>query len=101
MLCDNLFHNDTVFHQGIYRNVISDHDPGFTSDSCYSSRKFIGTKVQISTLTCMNVGGHDKRANCVLEDMLRSYIAQNQTNSNSKLTSLHFVYDSPVNLSIG
>uniref|UniRef100_A0AAV1T2C2 Integrase catalytic domain-containing protein n=1 Tax=Peronospora matthiolae TaxID=2874970 RepID=A0AAV1T2C2_9STRA len=66
---------DTIFRlHGLPRELVSDRDPRFTSDFWRSVFKSLGTRLKMSTSDHPESDGQTKRANRVLEEILRGYV---------------------------
>jgi transposase InsO family protein len=62
---------------GIPRTIVSDRDTNFTSNFWKGVFKGFGTNLNFSTPYHPQLGGHTKRVNRVIEDMLRMYVMDN------------------------
>jgi hypothetical protein len=93
---------DTVFrHKGLSRVIISDRDPRFTSHFWRTLFRLMGTRLSFSTAFHPETDGQTKRANRVIEEMLRHYVSARHTDWDMYLTPVEFAYNNSVQASTG
>ncbi|MBW0477659.1 hypothetical protein O181_017374 [Austropuccinia psidii MF-1] len=64
-----------VSHTGLFKNIISDRDPKFTSALWSNLHRFFGTKLSFSTAYHPQTDGLAERIIQALEDMIRKFCA--------------------------
>ncbi|MBW0515352.1 hypothetical protein O181_055067 [Austropuccinia psidii MF-1] len=67
----NLIWNRVISHTSLFKNIISDRDPKFTSALCTNLHKLLGTKLSFSTANHPQTDGLAERMIQTLEDMIR------------------------------
>jgi hypothetical protein len=82
---------DTIFrHHGLPLRIISGRDPRFASHFWRSLFHLTGTKLAMSTAFHPQTDGQSERTNRTLEDMLRAYTNDHQTDWDKHLTAAEF-----------
>ena len=74
-----VFVNEVIRLHGLPTKIISDRDSRFTSRFWASLQSALGTHLNLSTAYHPETDGQTERVNQVLEDMLRMYVMDNQT----------------------
>ncbi|MBW0568446.1 hypothetical protein O181_108161 [Austropuccinia psidii MF-1] len=67
--------NRVISHNGLFKNIISDRDPKFTSALWINLHKLLGTKLSFSTAYHPQTDGLVERMIQTLEDMIRRFCA--------------------------
>ncbi|MBW0518227.1 hypothetical protein O181_057942 [Austropuccinia psidii MF-1] len=67
--------NRFISHTGLFKNIISDKDPNFTSALWTNLHTILGTKLSFSTAYHPQTDGLAERINQILEDMIRRICA--------------------------
>ncbi|MBW0565050.1 hypothetical protein O181_104765 [Austropuccinia psidii MF-1] len=62
-----------ISHTGLFKNIISDRDPKFTSALCTNLHRFFGTKLSFSTAHHPQTDGLAERIIQTLEDIIRRF----------------------------
>ncbi|MBW0591399.1 hypothetical protein O181_131114 [Austropuccinia psidii MF-1] len=70
-----LFWNRAISHTGLYKNIISDRDPKFTSDLWSNLHKLLGKKLSFSTAYHPQTDGLAERMIQALDDIIRRFCA--------------------------
>ncbi|MBW0576402.1 hypothetical protein O181_116117 [Austropuccinia psidii MF-1] len=70
-----LIWNRVISHTGLFKNIISDRDPKFTSALWTNLHKLLGTKLSFSTAYHPQTDGLAERMIQTLEDMIRRFCA--------------------------
>ncbi|MBW0519540.1 hypothetical protein O181_059255 [Austropuccinia psidii MF-1] len=70
-----LIWNRVISHTGLFKNIISDRDPKFTSALWTNLHKLLGTKLSFSTAYHPQTYGLAERMIQTLEDMIRRFCA--------------------------
>ncbi|MBW0590984.1 hypothetical protein O181_130699 [Austropuccinia psidii MF-1] len=70
-----LIWNRVISHKGLFKNIISDRDPHFTSELCTNLHRLFGTKLSLSTAYNPQTDGLSERMIQTLEDMIRIFCA--------------------------
>ncbi|MBW0559918.1 hypothetical protein O181_099633 [Austropuccinia psidii MF-1] len=70
-----LIWNRVISHTGLFKNIISDRDPKFTSALWTSLHKLLGTKLLLSTAYHPQTDGLVERMIQTLEEMIRRFCA--------------------------
>jgi hypothetical protein len=86
---------------GIPKKITSDRDSKFTSRFWISLQPVLGTQLNLSTSYHPETDGKTKRVNQVMEDMLRMYVMDNQTQWEKYLPLVEFAYNNSYHSSIG
>ena len=97
----NVFMRDIVRLHGIPRTIISDRDPVFTSAFWTSLQHDLGTQLNFSSAYHPETDGQTERVNQVLEDMLRMYVMDRQSQWEDYLYLVEFAYNNGYHSSIG
>lgn len=79
---------------GLPLTIISDRDPRFLSKFWTSLQKALGTELRFSTAYHPETDGQTERLNRTLEDSLRAYCADKQSNWDQFLYLVEFAYNS-------
>ncbi|MBW0499066.1 hypothetical protein O181_038781 [Austropuccinia psidii MF-1] len=72
---DILIWNRVISHTGLFKNILSDRDPKFTSTLWTNLHKLLGTKLSFSTIYHPQTDGLAERMIQTLEDMDRGFCA--------------------------
>jgi transposase InsO family protein len=75
----HVFVSEVIRLHGIPKKIISDRDSSFTSRFWTSLQSTLKTRLNLSTSYHPETDGKTKRLNQVMEDMLRMYVMDNQT----------------------
>ncbi|MBW0580186.1 hypothetical protein O181_119901 [Austropuccinia psidii MF-1] len=67
--------NRVIYHTGLFKNIISDRDPKFTSALWTNLHKLLGTKLSFSTAYNPQTDGLAERMIQTLEDMISRFCA--------------------------
>ncbi|MBW0509530.1 hypothetical protein O181_049245 [Austropuccinia psidii MF-1] len=67
--------NRLISYTGLFKNIISDRDPKFTSALWTNLHKLLGTKLSFSTTYHSQTDGLEERMIQTLEDMIRRFCA--------------------------
>ncbi|MBW0577041.1 hypothetical protein O181_116756 [Austropuccinia psidii MF-1] len=70
-----LIWNRVIYHTGLFKNIISDRDPDFTSALWTNLHKLLGTRLSFSTTYHPQTDGLAERMIQTLEDLIRSFCA--------------------------
>jgi hypothetical protein len=97
----HVFVSEVIHLHGIPMKIISDRDSRFTSRFWTSLQSTLGTQLNLSTAYHPETDGKTKRVNQVMEDMLRMYFMDNQTQWDKYLPSVEFAYNNSFHSSIG
>jgi transposase InsO family protein len=96
-----VFVSEVIHLHGIPKKIISDRDSRFTSRFWTSLQSALGTQLNLSTTYHPEIDGKTKRVNQVMEDMLRMYVMDNQTQWEKYLPLVEFAYNNSYHISIG
>ena len=94
-----------IFVEGIYllyglpNNTISGHNCKFNSHFWRDVFQRLGTQLNLSTADHPKTDDQIERVNQVLEEMLRAYVSNEQTNWEDYLPILEFAYNSAKHVS--
>ncbi|MBW0585967.1 hypothetical protein O181_125682 [Austropuccinia psidii MF-1] len=69
------FWNRAISHTGLFKNIISDRDPKFTSALWTNLHKLLGTKLSFSTAYRQQKDGLEERMIQTLKDMIKIFCA--------------------------
>jgi transposase InsO family protein len=97
----HVFISEVICLHGIPKKIISDRDSRFTSRFWTSLQSALGTQLNLSTTYHPETDGKTKRVNQVMEDMLRMYVMDNQTQWEKYLPLVEFAYNNSFHSSIG
>jgi hypothetical protein len=75
---------------GMPKELVSDRDPRFTSSFMTEVMRMVGTKQSMSTAFHPQSDGQTERMNRILEDMLRHYVAPDQSDWDQHLDAAEF-----------
>ncbi|MCO5576289.1 hypothetical protein L7F22_030098 [Adiantum nelumboides] len=95
-----LFVKEIFRLHGMPKSIVSDRDSKFTSHFWRATFESIGTQLCMSTAFHPQTDGETERVNRILEDMLRMYVNENQSNWNEYLPLVEFAYNSSYHTSI-
>jgi transposase InsO family protein len=95
-----VFISKVIRLQGIPKKIISDRDSRFTSRFWTSLQSALGTQLNLSTTYHPETDGQTERVNQVMEDMLRMYVMDNQTQWEKYLHLVEFAYNNSYHSSI-
>ena len=79
---------------GLPSNIVCDRDQKLNSHFWRVVFQHLGTQLNLSTVDHPKLDGQIKRVNQALEDMLRAYVSNKQTNWEDYLPILEFSYNS-------
>jgi len=96
-----VFISEVIHLHGIPKKIISDRDFRFTSRFWTSLQSVLGTQLKLSTTYHPKTDGKTERVNKVMEDMLRMYVMDNQTQWEKYLPLVEFAYNNNYHSSIG
>jgi transposase InsO family protein len=96
-----VFVSEVIRLHGIPKKIISDRDSRFTSRFWTSLQSALGNQLNLSTTYHLETDGQTKRVNQVMEDMLRMYVMDNQTQWEKYLPLVEFAYNKSYHSSIG
>jgi transposase InsO family protein len=96
-----VFVSEVIHLHGIPRKIISDRDSRFNSRFWTSLQSPLGTQLNLSTDYHPETDGKTERVNQVMEDMLRMYVMDNQTQWEKYLRLVEFAYNNNYHSSIG
>jgi len=97
----DIFMREVVRLHGVPESILSDRDPRFTANFWNALWKLLGTKLVMSTAYHPQTDGQTERANRTLEEMLRSYVNDRQSDWDQHLSALEFAVNSSVQASTG
>jgi hypothetical protein len=97
----HVFVSEVIRFHGIPKKIISYRDSRFTSRSWTSLQSALGTQLNISTTYHPEIDGKTERVNQFMEDMLRMYVKDNQTQWEKYLPLVEFSYNNSFHSSIG
>jgi hypothetical protein len=96
-----VFVSEVIRFHGIPKNIISDRDYGFTCRFWTSLQSTLGTQLNLITTCHPETDGKTERVNQVMEDMLRMYVMDNQTQWEKYLPLVEFAHNNSCHSSIG
>ena len=96
-----VFLREVLAKHGRPKNLVSDRDTRFTSKFFKELCRHLGVKQHMSTAFHPHSDGQTERANHVLEDMLRTYVAPSQNAWDLKLPCCKFAVNSAWNAASG
>jgi hypothetical protein len=97
----DLFMREVVRHHGVPESILSDRDPRFTANFWRAFWNQLGTKLVMSTAYHPQTDGQTERANRTLEEQLRSYINDRQTDWDEHLSALELAFNNSKHASTG
>ena len=97
----DLFFHHIFRHFGLPSIIISDRDSRFTGKFWQTLWAKLGTKLAMSTAFHPQTDSQTKRANQVVEQVLRNYTIYEQDNWDELLPFAEFAYNNSVNTSTG
>jgi transposase InsO family protein len=95
-----VFVREVIHLHGIPKKIILDRDSKFTSRFWTSLQSTLGTQLNLSTSYHPETDGKAERVNQVMEDMLRMYVMDNQTQWEKYLPLVEFAYNNNFHSSI-
>jgi hypothetical protein len=96
-----IFMREVVRHHGVPESILSDRDPRFTANFWNGLWKSLGTKLVMSTAYHPQTDGQTERANRTLEEGLRAYVNERQSDWDEHLPALEFAVNNSVQASTG
>jgi hypothetical protein len=96
-----VFVSEVIHLQGIPKKIISDRDSRFTYRFWTNLQSALGTQLNLSTTYHPETYGQIERVNQVMEDMLKMYFMDNQTQWEKYLPLVEFAYNNSFHSSIG
>ena len=96
-----VFLREVFAKHGLPKNIVSDRDTRFTSKFFKELCRHLGVKQHMSTAFHPQSDGQTERANRVLEDMLRTYVAPSQDDWDLKLPCCEFAVNNAWNAATG
>jgi transposase InsO family protein len=96
-----VFISEVIHLHRILKKIILDRDSRFTSRFWKSLQSALGTQLNLSTAYHPETDGKTERVNQVMEDMLRMYVMDNQTQWEKYLPLVDFSYNNSYHSSIG
>ena len=96
-----IFFEQVVRHHGLPSSILSDRDPRFTGNFWRALWKCMGTQLTMSTAFHPQTDGQTERANRTLEEMLRAYVNDRQTDWDEHLTAAEIAVNSARQASTG
>jgi hypothetical protein len=96
----HVFVSEVICFHGIPKKIILDRDSRFTFRFWTSLQSALGTQLNLSTTYHPEIDGKTKRVNQVMEDMLRMYVLDNQTQWEKYLPLVEFAYNNSFHSSI-
>eukprot|EP00253_Pinus_taeda_P020960 PITA_20960 len=96
-----VFISEVIRQHGLPTKIIFDRDSRFTSRFWISLQSTLGTQLNLSTAYHLEKDGQTERVNQVMEDMLRMYVMDNQTQWERYLPLVEFAYNNSYHSSIG
>ena len=95
-----VFVSEVIHLHRIPKKIILDRDSRFTSRFWTSLQSALGTQLNLSTAYHPETDGQAERVNQVMEDMLRMYVMDNQTQWEKHLPLVEFAYNNSYHSSI-
>ena len=96
-----LYIQEIVRLHGTPASIVSDRDPRFTSRFWGAFQKAFGTRLSLSTAYHPQTDGQSERTIQTLEDMLRSYVLEEEGDWGRVLPLIEFAYNNSHHSSIG
>ena len=96
-----VFLREVFAKHGLPKNIVSDRDTRFTSKFFKELCRHLGVRQHMSTAFHPQSDGQTERANRVLEDMLRTYVAPSQDDWDLKLPCCEFAVNNAWNAATG
>jgi hypothetical protein len=96
-----LFMREVVRLHGVPESILSDRDPRFTANFWRAFWTQLGTKLVMSTAFHPQTDGQTERANRTLEEQLRSYINDRQSDWDEHLSALELAFNNSKHASTG
>ena len=97
----DIFLNHVVRHHGVPESILSDRDPRFTANFWRAFWNQLGTKLVMSTAYHPQTDGQTERANRTLEEQLRSYVNDRQSDWDEHLSALEIAFNNSKHSSTG
>ena len=88
-------------HHGMPRSIVSDRDPRMTSLFWKALFENLGTKLKFSSAYHPQTDGQSEVANATVLDLLKSYVADRQTDWERYLPLVEFAYNNTVHSTTG
>jgi hypothetical protein len=88
-----VFVSEVIHLHGIPKKIIFDRGSRFTSRFWTSLQSALGSQLNLSTTYHLETDGQTERVNQFMEDMLRMYVMDNQTQWEKYLPLVEFVYN--------
>jgi len=95
----DLYYREIVRLHGLPESIVSDRDPRFTSKFWQELHRITGSKLLMSTAFHPETDGASERVIRSVNQILRSFVNDHQTDWNEKLPSVEFALNSSVNSS--
>ena len=95
-----MFVSEVIHLHKIPKKIISDRDSRFTSRFWTILQSALGTQLKLSRDYHPETDGKTERVNQVMEDMLRMYVMDNQTQWEKYLPLVKFAYNNSFHSSI-
>ena len=92
-----LFFDTIVCQHGVPASIVSDRDPRFTSRFWQALFKACGTRLDMSTSYHPQTDGQTERANRTLEQIIRSYVDDKQSDWDDWILPAQFAYNTTIN----
>jgi IS30 family transposase len=89
-----------VFLHGVPKKIVSDRGTQFTSHFWQQLHEALGTHLNFSSSYHPQIDDQTERTNQILEDMLRSYVLQDQTGWDMRLPYAEFSYNNSYQASL-
>jgi transposase InsO family protein len=97
---ERVFVSGVICLHGIPKNIISDRESRFTSSFWTSLQSSLGTQLNLIIAYHPETDGKTERVNQVMEDMIRMYVMDNQTQWEKYLPLVEFAYNNNYHSSI-
>lgn len=96
----HLFMKEVCCRKGLPQSIVTDRDPKFTGNFFRELMSLWGTQQNMSTSFHPQTDGNTERVNRVMEDMIRHFIAPDQTNWDRLLPLIEFAINNSYHESI-
>jgi len=97
----HIYFNTVIRSHGLQKDIVTDRGSVFMSKFWKELFRLLDTKLKRSTAYHPQTDGQTERANRTIEEMLRSYINDTQTNWDTLLGAVEFAYNNSTNPSTG